>query len=411
MTDRPTKPSSRLQEAAKKLPAFRKATIEVTVLALAALFLLEIIPQLFRQSITIGEIAVPESLAERGYTAEVNAHRILDQILEIQAKAGTHKKMETLTSGRESVELTVPGAGVSVGQIARYIKDIFGFPDTLVSGEVTCQVPDCAAGKWSLMLRITGESGVVVLPEIRAGDIQILFRRAAEEILKAVDPYVLAYYLRVIDVPRSRKLIQHILATPPKTDDHWAYLLKGNLLMGEENDPEASIIEYRKALELDPDFFLAHTNWGIALQELNQYQEAIEKYQEAIRHKPDYLLAYIHWGNALQELDQYQEAIEKYQEAVRLQPDDAIAYGNWGVALKELDQYQEAIEKYQEALRHKPDHAFAHYHWGLALERLNRSDEAIEKYRKVIDIDPQGDLANDARQQIERLAAAGEDPG
>ena len=87
-----------------------------------------------------------------------------------------------------------------------------------------------------------------------------------------------------------------------------------------------------------------------------------------------------------------------------------VAY-NWGYALDELGQYQEAIEKYQEALKHKPDNTFAYNNWGYTLQQLGQYQEAIEKYRKVIEINPRGDPADYARLQIERLAAAGEDPG
>ncbi len=96
MSDTPAKPSSRLQDAAKKLPAFRKAAIEVMILALAVIFLVAIAGQFFPKGIIIQRIAVPESLAKRGYTPEVNASQILDQILHIESEASTLKKSETL---------------------------------------------------------------------------------------------------------------------------------------------------------------------------------------------------------------------------------------------------------------------------------------------------------------------------
>ena len=53
-----------------------------------------------------------------------------------------------------------------------------------------------------------------------------------------------------------------------------------------------SIVAFKKAIELKPEFVQAHNNMGITLQELNKLDESKEAYKKAISIKPDYANAY-----------------------------------------------------------------------------------------------------------------------
>jgi cytochrome c-type biogenesis protein CcmH/NrfG len=48
-------------------------------------------------------------------------------------------------------------------------------------------------------------------------------------------------------------------------------------------------------------------------------------------------------------------------------------------------------------LRFDPDHAGALYHTGAALARQRRFDEAVEAWERVVQLDPAGSYAGQAR--------------
>ena len=140
--------------------------------------------------------------------------------------------------------------------------------------------------------------------------------------------------------------------------------------------------EYKAAIELNPKYFEAYYNWGLALCQLAEtksrteaeelYKEACKKYDKAITYKQDYHEAYNNWGVALKELamtksgneaeELYKEACKKYDKAITYKQDYHEAYNNWGVALMELAKtksgseaeklYQEAFKKYNLAIKY-----------------------------------------------------------
>ena len=62
---------------------------------------------------------------------------------------------------------------------------------------------------------------------------------------------------------------------------------------------DEAIAEYRKALQIQPDYAEAHNNLGIALYDKRQLDEAIAEYRKALQIQPDYAMAHNNLGNAL----------------------------------------------------------------------------------------------------------------
>jgi Flp pilus assembly protein TadD len=144
----------------------------------------------------------------------------------------------------------------------------------------------------------------------------------------------------------------------------------------------------RHALEVTENNWLAHLNFGSALDEKGQFDEAIREFQDAIRLKPDYVLAHNNLGVAIVRKGQIDEGISQYHEAIRLKPDYALAHNNLGIALARKGQIGEAIREFHEAIRLKPDFAQAHYNLGIALVRKGQSDEAIREFQEAVRLKP-----------------------
>jgi superkiller protein 3 len=80
------------------------------------------------------------------------------------------------------------------------------------------------------------------------------------------------------------------------------------------------IPEYRRTLDIDPDYVLAYLNWGAALYTKGQYDEAIKVYREGIDVNP--LFASLHYslGLALQQDNKTAEADAEMALAKKIDP-------------------------------------------------------------------------------------------
>lgn len=89
-----------------------------------------------------------------------------------------------------------------------------------------------------------------------------------------------------------------------------------------------------EALEISPQFSVAHGNRGIALTRLGCYDEALASYQRALELKPDFADALCNRGMTLQELGRFDEAQASFEEALTINPSGAPS--NWNLALLRL---------------------------------------------------------------------------
>jgi len=132
--------------------------------------------------------------------------------------------------------------------------------------------------------------------------------------------------------------------TDPKTaDEH----LSVAIFDDNKQQWDKAIEEYTKALELRPDWALAHFRLAKDYQKQGRGDEAIAQFQEATRSDPQYYEAYYHLALAYKDRGETRQAIEAYTKFME--------YPNAGI--KMLGQYQlglwyEEIGERNEAIEH-----------------------------------------------------------
>ncbi len=136
------------------------------------------------------------------------------------------------------------------------------------------------------------------------------------------------------------------------------------------------------------EFAEAHSNRGVALQELRQFDAAIKGFDRAIAINPEYVEAYSNRGNVLQELKHLDAAVASYDQAIALRPDYVEAHYNLGNALRELQQLEAAVASYDRAIAINPDYAEAHHNRGVSLHDLLKPEEALACFDRAISLKP-----------------------
>lgn len=140
------------------------------------------------------------------------------------------------------------------------------------------------------------------------------------------------------------------IANPKTPDEH----LSVAIFDDNKQQWDKAIEEYTKALELRPDWALAHFRLANDYQRKGRTDEAIGQFKEATRSDPQYYEAYYHLALAYKENGKTRQAIEAYTKFME--------YPNAGI--KMLGQYQ----------------------LGLWYEEIGERDEAIEhleSYRRL----------------------------
>jgi len=144
----------------------------------------------------------------------------------------------------------------------------------------------------------------------------------------------------------------------------------------------------RKAIEINPDYAIAHSNLGIILRNLGKLQEAELSARKAIEINPDFADGHYNLGNILKDLGKFQEAEISYRKAIKINPDYSNAHSNLGNILKAVGNFKEAELSTRKAIEINPDFAEAHSNLGIILRNLGKLQEAELSTRKAIEINP-----------------------
>jgi tetratricopeptide (TPR) repeat protein len=102
------------------------------------------------------------------------------------------------------------------------------------------------------------------------------------------------------------------------------YCAQGNTYADQMKYEEA-IIEYAKALDIDPEYSEAHNNFGNVYFKQGRFEEAEVAYKKAIKLSPDYCDAHFNLGILFKSQKKYEEAILKFFEVLQLNPKDGLA--------------------------------------------------------------------------------------
>ena len=93
-------------------------------------------------------------------------------------------------------------------------------------------------------------------------------------------------------------------------------------------DDRKTFESYKKAIELDPDYFLAHFNLGIRYGKLRMNLEASKSFREALRLKPEAPMVHYSLAVVSNFIGEMEEAFKHYNEAIRINPEFGRAHSN-----------------------------------------------------------------------------------
>src|SRR3989441_8151035 len=148
--------------------------------------------------------------------------------------------------------------------------------------------------------------------------------------------------------------------------------------------PEAKAAA-EKGLDLDGTLGEAHASLAQALLAYDfNFARANREFRRAIELNPNYATAH-HWygESVLTPLGQFEDGVAELKRALQLDPLSVIINADVGTVLTSARRYDEAIEQLRKTLEMDPSFYYAHYNLGEALEMKGLTENAIAEYQKA----------------------------
>ena len=187
---------------------------------------------------------------------------------------------------------------------------------------------------------------------------------------------------------------------------------------------DKAIQEYKAALQITPNYALAHSHLGWTYQQQGRWDDAIKEYETVLQLEPRDAWAWRQLGWAQGNQGRLDRSILAFQSALRIDPRDADAYLGLGWAYLGQGRLPEAIQQNQAALSINPELDMAHNNMGCAYSRQGHLDKAVAEYQTALHIDAANALAHhnlgeayrvqgrmtEARLEFQKAAQLGHEP-
>ena len=178
--------------------------------------------------------------------------------------------------------------------------------------------------------------------------------------------------------------ISNVVAEKQLTDKD--YFQKGSSLFQQSNFT-AAIVQFDKAITLNPNYTEAYGDRGASKANLGQYEGAVLDYQKAEELGLKTSTLYSNWGYAYYQLKQPDKALTYLEKAIEIDPNNGSAYRWRGDIKYDKNDNRGAEQDYTTAISSNPN-ASNYFARGLAYYYLKDYKKAIADMDKAIQLNP-----------------------
>ena len=143
-------------------------------------------------------------------------------------------------------------------------------------------------------------------------------------------------------------------------------------------DWDGSFAEFKRAIELDPSYAMAHHWYGYMLECRGRFDDALREVHKAQELDPLNLAEQESPAQVLYWSRKYDECVAQSRKTLQLDPNFFYSHMFMGDCLTQLKKYDEAISEFQETLRITPRNTAVMARLGYVLGIVGRKREALD---------------------------------
>jgi len=165
------------------------------------------------------------------------------------------------------------------------------------------------------------------------------------------------------------------------------YIRRGQY-WAQEGKPEAAINDYTKAIEIDPQAYIAYLNRGMVYAQQGDLDKAAADTEEALLIKPFLPEGLDVHGYILYQKKEYAGALRDLNRSVDMDPDRPDTYHHRGLVYAATGEVERALEDFDRTLGLDPSNTKASYDRSLLYLKRGRTQEAVADLTRVIEAEP-----------------------
>ena len=191
--------------------------------------------------------------------------------------------------------------------------------------------------------------------------------------------------------------------TKTQRADNASDTVKKELSLGDQLEglaPDAAIAYLRYLLKKSGDDADVYFHLGVAYQEKADYDSALVNYKKALKLDPNMSKAMVNMGVVYDDKRQLANALNMFEQATKLNPTDVLAHSHAAFIWFELKNYKKAWEHLYQSLKLAPSDPQPHYYLAIFFWESGIYRESMREWRKVVELDREGSLAKEAKKNI-----------
>jgi tetratricopeptide (TPR) repeat protein len=155
-----------------------------------------------------------------------------------------------------------------------------------------------------------------------------------------------------------------------------------------QGEREKAVREYQKEIEINPKEARTYNNLSVIYRMEGDYEKAKKFCLMAIDLRPRFQEPYLNLAQVYEEMDSLLAMERTYLALLEFAPTSAAAYQGLGRIYDWLNLFDRSILAYGKALRLEPEDAETQYNLGVVYGKANSIQEALKSLKRAVEINP-----------------------
>lgn len=156
-----------------------------------------------------------------------------------------------------------------------------------------------------------------------------------------------------------------------------------------KNELQQSIEAMETSCKINPDFYHAFYNLGLAYQANEDHQKAVKAFERVLQIEPKHINSHYYLGMSYgKEFNQFDKAIDFIEKGLKYGYNGTDGYVNLGISYAMKGDMPNALKSFEKGISITPGNANLYLNLGITYDNLGEKEKAKSYYEKAFALDP-----------------------